>query len=45
MAAEATQIERLHGFLRGSVIIPPEVDLTPPVADETFAAEENELYR
>jgi prevent-host-death family protein len=44
-AAEAVQVERLHGFLRGAVIIPPEVDLTAPVADEAFAAEEDELHR
>jgi len=44
-AAEAAQVERLHGFLRGSVIIPPEVDLTAPAAEEAFAAEEDELHR
>lgn len=35
----------LHGFLRGSVVIPPEVDLTAPVTDEVFAAEEGKLHR
>ena len=35
----------LHGFLRGSVVIPPEVDLTAPVTDEIFAAEEGKIHR
>jgi hypothetical protein len=33
----------LHGFMRGSVIIPPEIDLTAPVVDETFAVEKGEI--
>lgn len=43
-ADEAAQVRQLHGFLRGSVIIPPDVDLTAPVLDEPFAAEEGDLY-
>jgi len=35
----------LHGFLRGSVVIPPDFDLTAPVADEVFASEEGELHK
>ena len=42
-AAEAAQVERLHGFLQGSVIVPPEIDLTAPVADEAFAADKGEI--
>lgn len=38
-------VKELHGFLRGSVVIPPGVDLTDPVAEEAFAAEEGEIYR
>jgi prevent-host-death family protein len=38
--AESVEVERLHGFLRGSVVIPPGFDLTAPTADEAFAAEE-----
>ena len=30
---------QLHGFMRGSVIIPDEVDLTAPVLDEPCDAE------
>ena len=41
--AEAAQVERLHGFLRGSVVIPPTVDLTAPTADEPFYADRNEI--
>jgi prevent-host-death family protein len=44
-AAEAAEVERLHGFLRGSVTIPAEVDLTAPVADEPFAAAQGEIHR
>jgi prevent-host-death family protein len=42
---EDVQIERLLGWMRGSVIIPPDFDLTEPFCDEPFAAEEGELYR
>jgi prevent-host-death family protein len=43
--AEKEDVEKLPGFLRGSVVIPPEVDLTAPVADEGFVAEDGELHR
>ena len=43
--AEAREVERLHGFLRGSVVVPPEIDLTAPIADEAFAADENVIHR
>lgn len=41
---EAAQAERLYGFMRGSVIIPPSADLTAPVADEQFEAERGEVH-
>jgi prevent-host-death family protein len=44
-AAEAAQVKRLHGFLRGSVVVPPEIDLTAPVADEAFAADQGEIHQ
>lgn len=37
---EPAAIRQLHGFLAGSVTVPPEVDLTEPALDEPFAAEE-----
>ena len=40
---DATAIRALHGFMRGSVTIPPGVDLTEPVADEAFRAADGEL--
>ncbi len=43
--AEAGEVARLHGFLRGSVVVPPEIDLTAPVADEAFAAGEGAIHR
>ena len=33
-------VRRLHGFMRGSVIAPPGFDLTAPILDEPFLAEE-----
>jgi hypothetical protein len=44
-AGRPAPVGGLHGFLRGSVVIPPEVDLTAPVTDEVFAAEEGKLHR
>jgi prevent-host-death family protein len=44
-AAAAAKVERLHGFLRGSVVIPTEIDLTVPVLEELFAAEQGEWHR
>jgi prevent-host-death family protein len=41
----AVEVERLHGFLRGSFVIPPDIDLTAPVADEALAADEGEIHR
>jgi hypothetical protein len=35
----------LHGFMRGSVKIPPDVDLTDPVIDEAFDAADGALHR
>jgi antitoxin (DNA-binding transcriptional repressor) of toxin-antitoxin stability system len=38
-------VEALHGFLRGSVVIPPDVDLTAPATEDRFAAEERKIHR
>lgn len=43
--AEAVEVERLHGFLRGSVVVPPEIDLAAPISDEAFAADEDVIHR
>jgi prevent-host-death family protein len=43
--AEAGEVERLHGFLRGSAVVPPGFDLTAPTADEAFAADGGEFHR
>jgi hypothetical protein len=43
--ATTAEVERLHGFLRSSVIVPPEIDLTAPIADEPFAADQGEIHR
>jgi hypothetical protein len=42
-AREATEMRQLHGFLRGSVVIPDDVDLTAPVLDPAFAVEQGRL--
>jgi hypothetical protein len=44
-AGRPAAAEQLHGFLRGSVVIPPGIDLTDPVAEEAFAAQEGEIHR
>lgn len=41
---EAARVERLHGFMRGSVAVPPGADLTAPVSDEPFSAEHGLLH-
>jgi prevent-host-death family protein len=38
-------IRRVHGFLRGSVIIPSGTDLTAPAIEEPFDAAEGRLHR
>jgi prevent-host-death family protein len=43
--ADAGEVARLHGFLRGSVVVPPEIDLTAPVSEEAFAADEGVIHR
>lgn len=37
-------VRQLHGFLRGSVVVPDEVDLTAPVLDEPLDAERGSLH-
>jgi antitoxin (DNA-binding transcriptional repressor) of toxin-antitoxin stability system len=41
---EADQIRRLHGFMRGSVVVPPGTDLTEPTVDEPFSAVRGKLH-
>jgi antitoxin (DNA-binding transcriptional repressor) of toxin-antitoxin stability system len=36
--------ETLYGCLRGTVISPPDFDLTEPIADEPFLAAEGRLH-
>jgi prevent-host-death family protein len=43
--ATADAVASLHGFMRGSVVIPPGTDLTAPVLDEPFDAELGVLHR
>jgi antitoxin (DNA-binding transcriptional repressor) of toxin-antitoxin stability system len=37
-------VRQLHGFLRGSVVVPADIDLTAPVVDEPFTAEDGALH-
>jgi antitoxin (DNA-binding transcriptional repressor) of toxin-antitoxin stability system len=37
-------VRHLHGFMRGSVAIPSDVDLTDPIADEMFGADSGILH-
>jgi antitoxin (DNA-binding transcriptional repressor) of toxin-antitoxin stability system len=38
-------VEQLYGFMRGSVVVPPGVDLTAPALDEPWDAELGVLHR
>ena len=38
-------VRRIHGFLRGSVVIPAETDLTAPAIDQPFDAAAGRLHR
>jgi hypothetical protein len=38
--SEADAVRQLHGFMRGTVLVSPEIDLTEPVSTEAFAAED-----
>ena len=42
--SDAEAVRGLHGFMRGSVIIPPDLDLTAPVIDEAFDVEAGKLH-
>lgn len=37
---DVASVQALHGFMCGSVIVPQDVDLTDPVLDEPFLAED-----
>ena len=37
-------VHRLHGFMRGSVVAPPDFDFTAPVLDEPLSAAEGALH-
>ncbi len=41
---ESAATRQLYGFLAGSVVVPPEIDLTEPVLDEPFNAAEGDLH-
>jgi prevent-host-death family protein len=40
----AEAVREMHGFVRGSVEMPPDFDLTARVADEPFAADHGEVH-
>jgi antitoxin (DNA-binding transcriptional repressor) of toxin-antitoxin stability system len=40
----ADAVRNIHGFMRGSVIIADDVDLTDPILDEPFTAENGDLH-
>jgi len=42
--SDAAAVEQIHGFMRGSVMIPEGVDLTDPVSEEHFGAEHGDLH-
>ena len=42
---DVPDLQHLHGFMRGSVVIPPGTDLTEPVFDDEFDADKGILHR
>ena len=42
---DVARVRQLHGFMRGSVVIPRGFDLTAPVVDEKFDAALGKLHR
>lgn len=42
---EQDAVRRIHGFLRGSVVLPKGMDLTAPTLDELFDAASGRLHR
>ena len=42
---ERDAVRRIHGFLRGSVVLPPGIDLTAPTLDEPVDAAAGRLHR
>jgi prevent-host-death family protein len=43
--SHADIIDRLHGFMRGSVTVPDDFDLTAPVLQDRLDAEDGLLHR
>ncbi len=43
-ASPEEAVRELHGFMRGSVLVPEGVDLTAPVLDEPLDAEGGSLH-
>ena len=43
-ASSEDAAQQLHGFLRGSVLVPEGLDLTAPVLDEPLNAERGSLH-
>ena len=40
----ADSVRDIHGFMRGSVVIPEDFDLTAPIADDAFDAANGILH-
>ena len=39
-ASHAAAVRHLHGFMRGSVVVPPGIDLTEPASLDIFTADD-----
>jgi prevent-host-death family protein len=44
-ASDEDAVRATHGFMAGSVIVPPGIDLTRPVLQEAFDAAAGKLHR
>jgi prevent-host-death family protein len=40
----ADAVRNIYGFMRGSVVVADDIDLTDPVLDEPFTADDGDLH-
>jgi prevent-host-death family protein len=42
--SEASRVRQIHGYMRGSVVIHDDLDLTAPIVGEPFAAARGKVH-
>lgn len=43
--SDEDSVRAIHGFMAGSVVVPAGVDLTQPIVEDAFGAQEGILHR